>query len=330
MSRRILCILSLGGLLMASSSRVEAHGGAEASAFILDPAEAGITADTEFRFRWFDASDVGVATASTTHSFYHSGYLPPPWPAFAPPVGIEGTPILVDHPELDPINAHTWDSSGVASGVYWLWSQASDPDILVPSQTIVYSPFPVVVAHPGDPVHPFVTIESPDNPAAWAEDDVFELEYVGFDPDGSGQIRIERTLDGTEDFTLVAEGLTVTSTVVQTYALDTSSWEEGDWIFRATIEDGRGLSFSAYARYPMLVARLPDAGIVDAGLADAGAAGPGEDAGGSDGPPASDEGHSDGCRCAWAPRGNPSWVMLFALLCVACVTQRTLFRAKCD
>lgn len=299
-------------------SWVAAHGGVDASAFILDPGEPGVVADTSFTFRWADASDAGTATASTTHSFFYTTRIPPPWAVFADPVGLEGIPIVEDVPESDPANQFTWNTATVAAGAYWIWSQAKDPDVLIASQTIVFSPYPVVVAHPGDAVHPSVNLRTPDGPSAFAEADRYEVEYAVFDPDASARVTLERALEGEEGF-MPVRMLDPAETRV---TLDTSDWAQGDWVLRARLEDGRGLEFTAFARFPLLVARAAprDAGtgfdaetVPDGGVSDLG----------TEPTPA-----SDGCRCAGLGTDGLGLSAGFTLLWVLCLTQSSPGRRR--
>lgn len=270
MSLAVLCIPSVAF----------GHAGIDASAFVLDPDRVGVTADESFLFRWFDASDIGTATASTTHSFFYTTRFPPPWPVFAAPEGLEGTPIAENVLESDETNAFTWSTATVAAGAYWIWSIANDPDLEIPSQTIVFSPYPVVIAHPGDDLHPYVVLTTPDSPASFAEGDRYLVEYEVFDPHGSATLTLERSLEGTRVFEPVQE-LSATSTAVE---IDTSSWAEGDWIFRARLEDARQKTFQTFARFTLQVARARpgrDLGVgVDASRPDLAS----DDAGGQTGP----------------------------------------------
>lgn len=307
----------LVGLVLAAVSwpgAARAHGGADASAFLIDPAQPGVVVDEAYRFTWFDASDIDAATASTTHTFNFSSYLPPPWPVFAAPDGLEGTPIVEDVPELDPANAYTWDTSEVPAGVYFLWSIAADPDLQIPSQTVVFSPFPLVVAHAGDPVAPWATLETPDSPAAYAEGDRYELAYSVFDPDGTGSLTLER---GDEDSsgrlpeTFVPVDVTLAPST-GSITLDTSDWPEGRHVLRIAIEDARGMRFSSFARFSLLVARTArDAGVMDGGR-DAGSV-DGGDAGAPDAGSSSPPESKDGCICAGRPSASGPWVLLAGL-----------------
>ncbi|MEO1233203.1 MAG: hypothetical protein AAFZ18_30335 [Myxococcota bacterium] len=304
---------------MLSALRADAHGGLDASAFVLDPQTPGTVVDDSFTFRWADASDIGTATASTTHSFFFTSRIPPPWAVFAEPVGLEGTPIAERIPEREPANTFTWRTATVAAGAYWLWSRAEDPDLEIPSQTVVFSPFPVVVAHAGDPVHPFVSLQTPDGPSAFAEDDQFEVEYAVFDPDGSADVLLERALDGEETFEAVA----ILDPALRSLTMDTSTWTEGDWVLRARLEDGRGLTFSAFARFPLAVARArprdagsPDApAAADLGLTDLGSETPAT-------PPSGD------CRCVNSRASGSAWGLGFTLVLVLLLTQSSPERRR--
>lgn len=283
------------------------HGGIEASAFVQDPDRPGVVVDQSFRFTWLDASDVGTATASTTHSFFFTEIIPPPWPIFATP-DLTGEAIAEGIPEADRTNALEWDTSTVAAGAYWIWSIAADPDLFIPAQSIVFSPFPVVVAHPGDPVHPFVVLNTPDNPAGFAEDDMFEVRYTAFDPDESAVLRLERAVDGSDSYELVSDELP--ADVDGRWMLDTSSWPPGDWVLRIRLEDERGLGFTTFARFTLLVARLdppPDAGTsVDAGR--------GPDTGSSSvdaGVAAEVEPEASDCHCVATSSRAPNFTVLW-------------------
>lgn len=306
-------VLTLSSL-SALPTQAVAHGGVEASAFVLDPDRVGVVADEQFRFRWLDASSVGAATASTTHTFYYSTFLPPPWSLFLGPEDLEGTPIVEGVPEASPENAHTWDTRAVPAGAYWIWSIASDPDLELPFQSIVFSPFPLVVARSGEPLHPYVVLETPDSPSAFAESDRFTVRYAAFDPDGTGRVRLARALDGTSTFVSVAEDLPPDE--AGRLEVDTQDWPAGDWVLRAEIEDARGLRFSTFARFTLLVFRREgrDAGArPDGGVAP----GPSGDAGGlpSERPAESESeeaGAGEGCECLLGRRPGAASLGLLA------------------
>ena len=314
----------LAGLAVAvalgAPAAARAHGGAVASAFVLDPEAPGVVVDEAFAFRWFDASDVDAATEDTTHSFFYTPFLPPPWSGFVEPDGLEGTPIAVDVPERDPENRWVWDTREVPPGAYWIWSIADDPDIEFPAQTIVFSPFPVVVAHAGDAPAPFAVLQTPDNPASVARAERFLLEYAVFDPDRSAQLTLERALE--EESGAIPTAWTPVEAELSApidgfegqVELDTSSWPVGDHVLRVRLEDGAGRRFSAFARYTLRVFRRPagpDAGVDAGGGGEADAGGVARPADAGPATPGPGREGASGCGATGAA-GPPSLVLALA------------------
>ena len=252
-------------LALGSSREASAHGGQPTVAWVNDPIGVGNVVDQSFTFTWLDF-DKPVATGTATVDFYYIATRPPTFSAGTIPDPLDGTPIVTGILEKDLANAHTWDTSAVPAGSYLIWSRVNEPPSEVFSPLIIsYSPGVLTVAHPGDPVHPAVMITTPDTPFRFADPE-FEVRYAAFDPDGTGKVKLEAgtTLDGTnfitlaEDLPAVADGA---------YHWDTSQLAEADWTLRATITDERGLSFTHYGRYFLLVTHLgprPDASVVDA------------------------------------------------------------------
>lgn len=303
MYRTAVVALALSaGLLSAADAR--AHGGAEAAASLTEPASPGVVVDDTYTIAWTDADMEGV-TGVTYQSFFYARNRPPPWPVWSEPSFLDGAMIAERIPLGDSPNRLTWDTSTVAAGAYWIWSIADDPDIENAATTIRFSPNPIIVAHPGDELHPSITVVAPETGFELADDE-FEITWAAFDPDDSGTVTLEvgTSTDGSD--------LRVLATVAASagaYVWDTSALDEGDYLIRATIEDERGLRFGAYARYPLLVLHrgapardggiASDGGAVDAGFVDAGAPTP---------TPA-----DDGCTCTSSASKRPWWLVFGAL-----------------
>ncbi len=269
------------------------------------PHEAGERADTEFTFTWTD-SDMPVTTGTATIDWFYTDRMPPTYQPGLVPDDLIGEPVVRGIPEADLTNRHTWDTSMVPAGSYFLWSRVNEPLIEMPLlRVIAFSRGVVTVAHPGDEVHPAVAITRPDSPYHIAEGD-YRVEWGASDPDGTGTVILEGTTSTTAtDFVTLVDNMAATST--GTFVWPTSEYPEGNWTLRITIRDGRGLSFTAYSRYFLRVERpfpMYDAGSggIDAG-ADGGRGRRFADAAAYDGgtpPPAP----TASCTCTAAPDGR--------------------------
>lgn len=176
-------------------------------------------------------------------------------------------------------------------------------------QIIDFSPGLLTVQHEGDPLHPGLIVKTPDTAFRFA-DESYTLRWDVFDPDGTGRVTLEAgTSSMGADFETIAADLPADQ---GEFVWDTSELPEADWYIRGTIEDDRGLSFTTYARYVLLITHdfaAPDAGVEapDAGTTrvDAGARPATPDAGTGDA-------ESSGCR-GGATSGLTLWA-LFGLL----------------
>lgn len=237
------------------------------------PHDVAERADDTYTFTWTD-SDLVVATGTATIDWFYTAANPPTYQPGLVPDGLEGTLIVGGIPEADLTNSYTWDTSAVPAGAYFLWSRVNEPASERPLlRVIAFSRGVLVVAHPGDELHPAVAITRPDSPFHIAEGD-FELKWEAFDPDGSALVTLEATTSSVgEDFVVLADQITATSS--GTFVWRTSEYAEGNWTLRASIRDGRGLSFIAYSRYFLRIEHpfaFDDAG---GGGLDGGAAGDG-------------------------------------------------------
>jgi MYXO-CTERM domain-containing protein len=161
-----------------------------------------------------------------------------------------------------------------------------------------FSPGVITVHHGSEPLYPAVVVTQPDSPFRWARENHFEIGYSAYDPDGSGKVKLEAfSEDDESDLMLIADDLPAVS--AGTFDWSTLGLPEADYTLRATVTDGRGMSFVAHARFFLLVTDVPvrpDAGVADGG-ADAGTISP-EDAGPADsgkGPAKMTDG--GGCTC---------------------------------
>lgn len=303
-------------LPLVGTREAMAHGGQPTVAWVNDPIGVGHVVDRSFTFTWLDF-DKAISTGTATVDFYYIATRPPTFSAGTIPDPLDGTPIITGILEKDLANAHTWDTSSVPAGSYLIWSRVNEPPSEVFSPLIIsYSPGVLTVAHPGDPVHPAVMITTPDTPFRFADQE-FEVRYSAFDPDGTGKVKLEAgtTLDGTnfitlaEDLPAVADGA---------FHWDTSQLAEADWTLRATITDARGLSFTHYGRYFLLVTHLgprPDASIPDASTQNDGSVIPTYDGGFEDPAPKKP---AEGCACSAFPdRVTSAEPMAVLLLFVA-------------
>lgn len=305
---------ALAALVLFVTSHAEAHGGAEVATNFLDPATHDVVVDDRVTITWTDF-DTNGDSGPAYQFFFFTKDQPPPWPIWAQPTFLEGEAIVGDIPLVDPTNAITWNTSTVAAGAYWVWSMVEDADIVNPASTIRFTPFPVSVAHPGDPVHPSIVITGPTN-AFEIADREYVIEWSAFDPDGTGRVTLSAgtSTDGA-DLDVLATDL---SAADGRYTWDTSALPEGDYLIRAELEDARGFDFTAFAPNLLLVAHAPviarDAGVpTDAGTRDAGptlTATPTPET-------------PEGCQCTGRPRDRPVSLLGLAALVLLALSRRT-------
>jgi hypothetical protein len=220
-----------------------------AIAEMTSPGSVGEVIDASYTFRWND-QDEAVASSEATADFFYTQKMPPPFAPGTLPAELEGTPIVRDVLVWDKTNAYSWDTRTVPSGSYFIWSVVREPDPRAVKQRIVsFSPGVVTVAHPGDPIAPAVVVVQPPDPFHWPASNEMHIGYRAFDPDGTATVRIEagRWSDGNMTMNVLASGLPAVGEGV--FKWDTTNVEEGDQVVRASIEDRRGLEFSAFDRY---------------------------------------------------------------------------------
>lgn len=299
------------GLVLSSSGSTSAHPAIGApTAYPTVPDTVGVVVSSTFTITWLDY-DRPIPTGTATIDWYYVTENPRTYLIGALPEDLRGELIVGGIDEADPANSYTWDVSNVPSGSYFVWSQVTEPpEEMSVLQLFSFSQGVVTVHHPGDPLHPAVCFNKPDNPFTLV-DESLELVLDTFDPDGTGRLKLELfTRDDPDTVVTVFEDRAPEPRF--SYSLDTSALEEGDYGLRFSIMDARGLSFTAYTRWFFRVShRLaePDAGPNDA-RADAGPGeldlGPGADLG----PAAPDAGvappEDEGCACAGAHTVRPT------------------------
>jgi hypothetical protein len=284
------------------TTRVGAHGGQPAIARLETPDRPGIVADGPFTLRWTDADRPTAFGPGRVSLFFSDRQRPTFFPGEIPP-DVPGAPIVRGILEPDLANTYLWDTSTVATGAYFVWSLVDEPPEEPDSiRVISYAPHLLHVVRDGDPAPVSVMITMPDN-AYRIADERFVIRYAAFDPTGSARVRLEASprLDG-EGFVILAEDLPALPD--GRFEWDTRALPDGTWTLRATIGDGCGRSFTAYARFFVRVthpASPIDGGTpldakasapLDARVDDAAACGPwsradlGVDAGSADGPEA--------------------------------------------
>lgn len=314
----------LGVTWAALDRRASAHLGAPPLAVLNEPVGAGTIADESFTFHWFD-SNRPVATGTATVNIYYTRDIPPTFSQGVIPPTLTGTAVVTGILETDRTDAFTWDTRGVPSGTYWLWSRVVDPPN-EPNQIdiITFSPGVLTVRHGSDPLAPAIVITSPNSPFRWA-DAQFVIEYDAFDPDGTGRVKLEAATEADlSDLFTIAEDLPASEAGQVIW--DTSALPEADYTLRATITDARGRSFTAYARYYVLVTHItrPDAGSGDQGATLDGRTEPG-DAGVS----ATDAGSAGGGGgCSAGGRGEARGARLALLLLPLALFARTSPRGR--
>jgi hypothetical protein len=247
-------------LIIPATARAHPSGG-PAVAWPLDPRGVGVQADQEFAFTWTD-TNLFTPTGTITIDWFFTTQMPPTFQIGSTPPDLRGTVIVRGIPEKDRTDRWVWNTSTVAAGSYFIWSRVNDLPTEVNSIRInAFSPGVVTIAHPGDPVYPAIFMPTPDTPFTFA-DSGYRVTWQAFDPDHSARIKIELMHNrDVAEARVLAQDLVATST--GSLWVDTSSEAEGDLIFRATIEDARGLRFVSYPRYLLRVQHevvLPDGG----------------------------------------------------------------------
>ena len=266
------------------------------------PQGVGNIADEQFTLRWVDA-DKPIPTGTATVDLFYTARRPPSFSAGEIPDLLEGTPIVLGLLEKDPENQYIWDTRSVPAGSYFVWSRVVEPpEEFMSPQIISFSPGIVTIAHRGDEVYPGIRITHPDSPFRYA-DQGFQIRWEVFDPDGTGRVRLEvGTSRLGENYQVLGEALPV---VPSQFDWDTSNLTETDWRIRATITDARGLSFTTYSEYPLLVTHL---GLEER---DAGTE-PDFDGGSPDGAAAPGSSNGSGCRAQAPSKRNVPWSGLAA------------------
>ncbi len=291
-----LAVLAAISALDVLTREADAHIMGLPLALLTDPDGTGTIVDQSFTFHWID-SDRPLRTGTATIDISFIRQNPPTFPQGMIPAALTSTAIVQGVLETDTANSFTWDTSQVPTGTYWLWSIVHDPPGELNTVNIItLSPGVLTVVHGQDPVPPSVIISKPDSPFRWS-DDHFPIGYNAFDPDGTGRVKLEasKKKDGT-DFMLLADNLPAVSDGM--FDWDTRGLDEADWTLRATITDARGMSFTAYGRYFLLVTHIPpapDSGVLDTGPAPADASTP--DVGIADAGQPANEPAKSGCAC---------------------------------
>jgi MYXO-CTERM domain-containing protein len=302
---------------------VVGHGGGIApTAWPNEPYSVADVADKTYRITWSD-TDAPIITGTATVDLFYTAVRPVPFQLGVVPADLVGEPIALGVLEADPTNTVEWDTEAVPAGTYFVWTRVNEPPAeMSPIQVIAFARGVVTVAHAGDPVPPAVIVSAPDDPFAIAEGP-YLIRYEARDPDGSARVRIEVTTSSLgEDLRTIGQDLPAVADGQLRW--DTQLEPEGSYLIRATIEDGRGLSFSAWGRWILRVEHPlppPDAGPrVDAAIADGGGALPpleAYDGGLRDAGTVDDLGARCACRAADRPRAGPAaGLVLLGLLAV--------------
>jgi hypothetical protein len=261
-------------LVLLAPALAAAHVGGNASvAQPLNPTGACEPADASYVVHWMD-NDARVTVPAFISWSYADRRPPPYWPG-TPPVGLVGTQIAKGIDERDTGNTLVWDTSQVPAGAYHLWSLADDPPFLM----VTFAKGVVVVAHEGDPVWPSLEMTAPGDaidPAGAS----YEVRFDACDPDGTAQVTLAETprFDGEE---LVTIG--TVPAAAGSFTWDVSAECPGIRYLHATITDGRGLSFSTWARSGVSIAHGDDYDLEAHGCFQ-GAGGSGGGGGSGDGP----------------------------------------------
>ncbi len=318
-------LLSL--LVLLAPAPAWAHGGNPAVADILAPDTLCPVADEGRSFAWADA-DSPAPSGPAYVDFYATTVVPETFFRTDFPDELEELPVALSILEPDPTNMGFWNTSTVATGVYWLWSHVREPPEEMSPAYISLSPVPIVVHHPPDPVPSALAITRPNNPLA-VGDQTYRVEYTALDPTGTGRIRLEARPFREDDWHVIAENLPPVRE--GRFEWNTSQLPAGDWILRATMTDCTGRVTVAHTRFiffishpvgpkfdagwdldagqfdavvpdwcdqPPLDPMLEQCGVEtvarDAGVADAGAPG----------------GEEPGCACTETGGAHPAWSLL--------------------
>ncbi len=240
---RILACLLIGGAPAAALAHLN---GVPTTAWPGSPHGVGAVSYGDYTITWTDYDDQAT-TGETTIDVFVSRTMPPTYrmgtrPRF-PADGDPPIALALGIAEDDLENAVVWDTSSVPPGTWFVWTVAHDE----PFEMVAFARGVVSVAREGGSVWPAVIVTSPDA-SSRVSDASFLIRFEAFDPDQSAAIRLEasRALDGVE-WILLAEGLPAEGG--GSFLWDTRAFSPGDWMIRATIEDARGLSTSAYGRF---------------------------------------------------------------------------------
>ena len=309
-----LALVSL--VLLGRIDTIWSHPGIPApSAYPIEPRSVGTVVSSTFALTWLDF-DRPIPTGTATIDWYYATQNPKTYLIGATPDDLFGELIVAGIAESNPVNRYVWDVSNVPSGSYFIWSKITEPPEENPLlQLYSFSQGVLTVHHPGDPIHPAVCFNKPDNPFTLV-DEQLPMVLEAFDPDGTGRLTLEIfSRDEPENMTDIFRDRPAQSRIEE--PLDTRTLEEGDYGLRFSLIDGRGLGFTAYSRWFFRVShRLadPDAGVLDAS--------PDSGRVSSDAGDVSDSGlegpEMEGCACAevsFVPTSSPLrglFLLLFA------------------
>lgn len=331
-------------VLLSVPTTAWAHGGFPAVADILSPTGLCPVADEGRTFTWADA-DSPAPSGPAYIDFYATRILPETFFRTDFPEELEEMPVAMNVLEPDLANTMFWDTSTVATGVYWLWSHVREPPEEMSQELIGLSPVPIVVHHPPDAVPSALAITRPNNPLA-VGDRSYRVEYTALDPSGTGRIRFEARPLREDDWHVIAENLP--AVLEGQFEWNTSQLPAGDWILRATMHDCTGRETVAHTRFIFYISHPVgpkfdagwdlDAGHFDAVVPDwcdappldpmldrCGVEGVSRDAGVVDA--GTNEPDEPGCSCSNTRRSSPD-ALTFALFAVLSVAAGRSRRAK--
>lgn len=320
----------MAAALVLAPSVALAHGGNPAEANIIAPTSMCPIASDGRSFEWVDA-DSPAPSGPSTIDFYATRVMPPTFLRDFFPPELERLEVATDILEPDLENELFWDTSGVDTGVYWIWSRVTEPPDEMSPELIGISPVPFIVHHEGDPIPSAIAITRPNNEFSVA-DQTYRVEYEAFDPTGRGRVRLEARPFTEDDWHVIADRLP--AVLDGQFNWTTAALPPGDWILRATLTNCDDTSVVTHTRFVFNVshpggptwdagwdldAGRPDAVVpdwcyedpLDAGLAQCGVSLRPRDGGQTVGPEPSDP---NGCDCSSHTRRSSSWWWVLGFL----------------
>jgi MYXO-CTERM domain-containing protein len=308
--------MSLSYLLLG----IFAHVGNIPTIAVFDqPVGVGNVADQSFTFGWEDNDGDMTATFSM---YYQPSNLPPNGTV----AEVTGTAIPNGQamPIMDPNDVLVWDTSGVPSGSYYLYSVTTESDGALPP-SLGMSHGVVTIRHAGDPLYPAVVVTEP-GALSPPVGDAFAVKWEAI---GEGPMTATvrgKARDDAGDPAVLATDLPMAEgggKFTGCYLWNLGAEPNGYYEVQVEVRDSAGRTHASYSISNIVLFRDPqptDAGVPPSctvpGTPDAGADAP--DAGMSGG---DDDGGGGSCGCrvggARTAGGSSALALLLGLALLA-------------